>query len=109
MLPPVPSRPPGGGECVVNLPGGPLLAVDIKQLAQSGISAEVTEQARLRRVSSEEGAALVGRNGAGDFAGIAIPFIWPGEDVVREYRLRRDHPEMESTANGLKERNKYLS
>jgi putative DNA primase/helicase len=64
----------------------------------------------LRRVGCSEGAAIVGRNGSGDFAGIVFPYIWPGEDHVREFRLRRDHPDLEHDAAGkLKERGKYLS
>jgi hypothetical protein len=51
--------------------------------------------ALLRRVDSFTGAALVGRKG-GDFAGIAIPYFAPGSRNVREYRLRRDRPELEA-------------
>ena len=38
----------------------------------------------------------MGRNGAGDYAGMLIPNVWPGSDYIREYRLRRDHPEIEN-------------
>src|SRR5262249_41580941 len=53
---------------------------------------------------------IVGRNGAGDYAGIVFPYIWPGETGPREYRLRRDHPDLEYDPSGKpKERAKYLT
>lgn len=87
------------------LPGKPLLISDIEHLARSGINRETAERALLRRVDSLAAGQIVGRNGSGDYAGILFPYVWPGEQHVREYRLRRDHPEIE---NG-KTRNKYLS
>lgn len=94
----------------MNLPGRDLEPRDLEKLAASGIPAELARQAMLRRVSSAEGASLVGRNSAGDFAGIAFPYIWPGQDHAREFRLRRDHPEVEYDAQAKpKDRNKYLS
>jgi hypothetical protein len=63
----------------------------------------------LRRVDSWTGAQLVGRKG-GDYAGIAIPYFAPGDRHVREYRLRRDHPDLEADSSGqLKVKQKYLS
>jgi putative DNA primase/helicase len=60
-------------------------------------------------VTSAEGAAIVGRNGNADYAGILFPYRWPGENGIREYCLRRDHPELEPDGSGkLKERAKYL-
>jgi hypothetical protein len=87
------------------LPGDPLHPSDLDRLAQSGISAQTANAALLRRVDSLTGAELMGRNGSADYSGIVVPYIWPGEDWVREHRLRRDHPEIE---NG-KPKNKYLS
>jgi len=53
---------------------------------------------------------MVGRKGRGNYAGLIFPYMWPGETSVREYRLRRDSPELESGRDGtLKERQKYLS
>jgi hypothetical protein len=90
--------------------GKPLSRSDLEELARTGISAETAMYALLRRVDSEAGAEIVGRNGAGDYSGILIPYLWPGEDHIREYRLRRDHPEMERGKDGrLKPKNKYLS
>src|SRR5262249_3130025 len=75
-----------------------------------GISPELARQAMLRRVTSPEGAAIVGRKGGGEYAGIIFPYIWPDSDGVREYRLRRDKPDIEFDAQGKpKDRNKYLS
>jgi hypothetical protein len=37
--------------------------------------------------------------------GIAISYKWPGKSGVREYRIRRDHPEY---VNG-KPKGKYLA
>jgi hypothetical protein len=63
----------------------------------------------LRRVDSLTGAEIVGRKN-GNYAGIVIPYFQPGSDHVREYRLRRDHPDLESdSAGNLKPKQKYLS
>jgi hypothetical protein len=53
---------------------------------------------------------MVGRKGGGDYSGIAIPYFHPGAERVRDYRLRRDHPDMEYDGSGsLKVKQKYLS
>ncbi len=97
-------------EAVLAAPPVNLTAADLAKLAECGISAELAAQAQLRRVTSKDGAAIVGRDGTGDFAGIVFPYIWPGSDSPREYRLRRDHPELEyDSAGHPKERGKYLS
>ena len=94
----------------MNLRGSPLTDADLVKLAKCGISAELAETALLRRVDSQAGAEIVGRNGNADYSGVLFPYVWPGEDRVREYRLRRDHPELEAKPEGShKERNKYLS
>jgi hypothetical protein len=86
-----------------------LTIADFAKLASSGISAELAAQALLRRVDSSEGAALVGRNGSGDYAGIVFPNVMPGESRPRENRLRLDHPPIEYKDGQPKERGKYLS
>ena len=94
----------------MNLLGSPLGADDLARLEKCGITREVAEQAMLRRVESVDGAAIVGRNGSGDYAGIIFPYVWPGEQNLREYRLRRDRPDLEQKPDGTrKERGKYLS
>jgi hypothetical protein len=51
----------------------------------------------------------VGRRG-GDYPGILIPYFHSGSDLVRDYRLRRDHPDLEYDSGGnLKIKQKYLS
>jgi hypothetical protein len=94
-----------------NLPGNSLTAADLEQLSHAGIDRWLAESAGLRRVDSAVGAELIGRNTfRGDFSGIAIPYLWPAEEAIREYRLRRDHPDLEAAENGrFREKNKYLS
>ncbi len=85
-------------------------AHDLESLARFYITPELAEQARIYRVTSEEGAQLVGRNRHGQYAGLVFPYIWPGETHPREFRLRRDHPDLEEQPDGIhKEKAKYLS
>jgi predicted P-loop ATPase len=52
---------------------------------------------------------VIGRKG-GNYAGIVIPYWHPGSDRVRDYRLRRDQPDLEhDCAGNFKPRHKYLS
>jgi uncharacterized protein (DUF927 family) len=93
-----------------NLCGGPLSALDYKCLKQRWISKEYADGALLRRVDPLEGAELVGRQGKpGNHAGIAIPYIDPANGWVRDYRLRRDHPEISTEDGRAKEIRKYMS
>jgi hypothetical protein len=88
----------------------PLSQQDYAYLAESFITPELIEQARLFRVDSADGSALIGRNGSSDYAGIVFSYYWPGESNPREYRLRRDRPDFEQKADGtIKEKRKYLS
>lgn len=83
---------------------------DYRMLERSWISSELADAAGIRRVTSFEGGQMVGRNGSSDYAGLIFPYIWPGEAKVRDYRLRRDHPELEYRLNGImREKQKYLS
>jgi hypothetical protein len=77
--------------------GTPLEPGDYESLASRWIPRELAEQANLRRVSDAEGAQILGKtNGTSHYAGILLPYFLPGETVnAREYRIRRDHPEME--------------
>jgi uncharacterized protein (DUF927 family) len=86
-----------------------LTPADLARLAASGISSQLATQAQLRRVDSREGCTIAGRNGSGDYEGLVFPYIWPGETGPREYRLRRDRPEIEYKDGKPKEKNKYLS
>lgn len=90
--------------------GGPLLDRDYAALAARWISPEIADAAMLRRVDSPAGAETINYSArSGDYAGVLIPYAWPGEFHVRDYRLRRDHPDLEQTPHGLKKRRKYLS
>jgi hypothetical protein len=90
--------------------GGPLTEADHAKLERSWIARELADQALLRRVTSPEGASIVGRHDNGSYEGIIFPYVfWPGEDHIREYWLRRDRPDIERTSEGQpKEKNKYL-
>jgi hypothetical protein len=73
------------------------------------IDRRIAEAGRLRRVDSFTCGQLVGRKG-GNFPGLAIPYVMPGSPNVREYRLRRDRPDLEADRSGqLKPKRKYLS
>jgi hypothetical protein len=92
-----------------NLIGFVLSSADLAALEARWIDRRLAEAAFLRRVDSFTGTQLVGRKG-GDYSGIAIPYFAPGSQHVREYRLRRDHPDFEASSNGeLKVKQKYLS
>jgi uncharacterized protein (DUF927 family) len=82
---------------------------DLAMLARSYITPELAAQAGLYRVDSIEGARLVGRNGNMDCSGIVFDNYWPGVNLPREHRLRRDKPELEVQDGQRKEKNKYLS
>lgn len=84
---------------------------DLDALTRSYITPEIAKAAGLECVDTHEGAATVGRLNKKNAprcncAGIRIPYRLPESDVVRDWRLRRDNPEVDS--NG-KEINKYLS
>jgi hypothetical protein len=86
--------------------GEELSAADLAKLEARWLDRHVVVAACLRRVDSFIGSQLVGRRG-GDYAGIAIPYFSSGSVRVREYRLRRDHPELEVDSTGqLKVRQK---
>jgi putative DNA primase/helicase len=93
------------------LPGDRLWLDDLKNLESSWITSELAAQALLRRVDSVEGALVVGRRDKlSNYAGIIFPYVWPGEQMPREYRLRRDQPDLEYDAEGKpRQRSKYVS
>jgi hypothetical protein len=90
----------------------PLAATDYAGLEESYLTREIVDAARIQRVETIEGAGIVGKppNAARDYAGLIFPYFWPGNPHPREYRLRRDHPDLERKPDGsIKEKNKYLS
>jgi hypothetical protein len=82
---------------------------DLARLERSWITKELAEQALIRRVNASEGAGIVGRKEGDNCAGLIFPYLWPGEDSIREYRLRRDTPEIQYEGTTRKEVGKYLS
>ncbi|MDI3254044.1 MAG: hypothetical protein QJR10_04555 [Bacillota bacterium] len=89
--------------------GSGLTLADYAALEARWIDRELADRAGLRRVDSLTGSEIVGRK-SGNYAGIIIPYFRPGANGIREYRLRRDHPDIEYDSSGnLKPRQKYLS
>lgn len=89
-----------------------LTSFDLQKLADSFIIKEIAEQAGLFRVDSITGAEMIGRKATAnyDYAGIMFPYFLPESTNPREYRLRRDNPDLEEKADGTKkEKAKYLS
>jgi hypothetical protein len=98
------------GKRIAHHTGNNLTEQDYRMFERSWISQELANAAGIRRVTSLEGGQIIGRNGTGDYAGLIFPYIWPGEMTARDYRLRRDHPELEHRPDGTtKEKQKYLS
>lgn len=88
-----------------------LLESDYAELAKSGIDRALVDRAGLFRLTSAEGAALIGQKARDrDFSGYVFPYKWPGAPDTRELRLRRDNPDLEQQPDGTKKiRNKYMS
>jgi hypothetical protein len=92
-----------------NLIGSDLTPADYAALETRWIDCDLADAVGLRRVDSLTGGDVVGRK-SGNYAGIVIPYFYPGSSHVREYRLRRDQPDFEYDSSGnLKPRQKYLS
>ena len=89
--------------------GSDLTEDDYRRLAARWIERQLADLAQIRRFDSESGRALVGRRDRGNYEGLGIPYFLPGESRIREWRLRRDHPDMEYKDGKPKERGKYLS
>ncbi len=99
----------GAVSSAVKLLGLDLTVSDCAALEARWVDDGLAIRAGPRRVDSLAGAEIIGRK-AGNYAGIVIPYFHPGSDQVREYRLRRDQPDLEYDAAGnLKTRLKYLS
>jgi predicted P-loop ATPase len=101
--------PEGAPVAAPKLLGSDLTPSDYAALEARWIDRGLAERAQLRRADSLTGAEVIGRK-SGNHAGILIPYFHPGSDHVREYRLRRDQPDLEyDSAGNLKPRQKYLS
>jgi hypothetical protein len=94
---------------MVWLPGTPLSESDYLALAASWIDRASADTALLRRVSSIEGAELIGQKDGHDYAGVVFPYIRPGESHPHEFRLRRDSPEVTHDRGIKKTVRRYLS
>jgi putative DNA primase/helicase len=81
---------------MINLRGDPLTSRDLAALGKRWIDRATAQRQYLRRVNSLDGGEAIGKNGAGNYAGVLIANVWPGSDYIREYRLRRDHPDIEN-------------
>lgn len=89
--------------------GSCLTESDYTALEDRWIDRSLADLAQLRRVDALTGAEVVGRKN-GNYAGILIPYFHPESGHIRDYRLRRDHPDLEyDSAGNLKVRQKYLS
>ncbi|MDQ3748665.1 MAG: DUF3854 domain-containing protein [Acidobacteriota bacterium] len=89
-----------------------LTTSDYQNFANSFITPEILEAARIRRVGDIEGAEIVGRtpNAYSDYSGVLFPYFLPEQSSPREYRLRRDKPDLEEQGDGTtKEKGKYLT
>lgn len=88
----------------------PLTDSDFTRLNASFINPELAHAVGIFRVDSPTGAEIVGRNGSADYSGIVFPYYLPGNPYPREYRLRRDNPDLEQGSDGeIKQKGKYLS
>ncbi len=94
---------------MIELPGDVLQSADYRSLESRWISQELACLAKIRRVDSDTGRQLVGRRDQGAYEGLAIPYFLPGDSHIRDWRLRRDHPDIEYRRGTPKECNKYLS
>jgi len=89
--------------------GNGLSDADYANLARRWIDKQLADAAGIRRVDSGIGRLLVGRPDHGSYEGLAIPYFLPGEERIREWRLRRDNPDIEYKDGKSKECKKYLS
>ena len=91
-----------------NFIGSDLTSADYAALEARWIDRELADSSGLRRVDSLTGGDVVGRKN-GNYAGIVIPYFYPGSNQVREYRLRRDQPDFEYDSNGNLKRGRITS
>lgn len=93
----------------MNLLGNKLAEADYESLAKRWIDRITANDANLRRIDHAEAMDALGRNGKGEYQGIWIPYIRPGEDRAIAYRIRRDKPDYSMRPDGShKEEQKYV-
>ena len=94
---------------VPRLVGSDLTSSDYAGLEARWVDHALVDRAGLRRVDSLTGGEVIGRK-TGNNAGIVIPYRRPGSDQVRDYRLRRDQPDLEYDSSGnVKQRQNILA
>jgi hypothetical protein len=104
------SNMPGRPDLIPPPWGRELTESDYTALKSSWITPEMAQDARLRRVDQYEGSATVGQKDKGDYAGILIPYYWPGDASAFNHRLRRDNPDWTQGKDGKpRQKRKYLS
>jgi hypothetical protein len=89
--------------------GNVLTDADYASLARRWIDKQLADDAGIRRVDSNTGRQLMARHDYGSYEGLAIPYYLFGQPYVREWRLRRDQPDIEYKAGKPRERGKYMS
>ncbi|MGD0577940.1 MAG: DUF3854 domain-containing protein, partial [Bryobacteraceae bacterium] len=97
------------GSPVNDRAGKVLTDADCASLARRWIDGGLAAAAKIQRVDSNTGRSIVGRRDLASYEGLAIPYFLPGESRVREWRLRRDQPDIEYKDGKPRERGKYLS
>ncbi|HUQ92154.1 MAG TPA: DUF3854 domain-containing protein [Bryobacteraceae bacterium] len=95
-----PQAIPESGARIPPSEGGPLNERDYATLDRSWITKEIADEAMLRRVDDYAGREVIGQKGKRDCAGLLIPYYWPGEPYVFNYRLRRDNPDWTTGTDG---------
>lgn len=86
--------------------GAPLTASDLAALKAAGISESTVNLAGLRRVTHTEARDYCGiRYKSDHYEGIAIPYVDPASLAIVGWRVRRDHPEVNSDGQPI---GKYL-
>jgi hypothetical protein len=91
-----------------SLAGVNLTSVDHPAPESRWIDPVLAERTGLRQFDALAGGEIIGRK-SDDYDGILIPYSLFGSDRVREYRSRRDPPDLRCDAAGnLKPRQKYL-
>jgi hypothetical protein len=89
-----------------------LTANDVENFEASFITPDMVHAGGIHRVNDDDGAAIVGRRSRNGscYSGIVYPYYLPlAPTHPRGYRLRRDHPDLETKNGETKEKGKYLS
>lgn len=84
-----------------------LRAADVQAFEAIGVGVQILAAARVRRVSHHEAREICGlRYKSEHLEGLAFPYINPSDGATVGWRVRRDHPEVESNGTPIA---KYVS